>query len=124
MEKQQTDQQQTIVEVAKVVKLMGEDIVGRHDNTEEMFNQLEAMENKQRKNNLRLKNLREKAESANLKNYLTDLVESIIGLDTNNTVKIDSAFQIGPYKKHASKPRDVLVKFADWNSKKVILQPP
>lgn len=94
---------------------MVQDIVGHHENIEEIFNQLEIIESKQRKNNIRLKNLREKAESANLQDHLMDLFESILGSEANDVVKIDSAFRIGIYKKHAIRPRVVLVKFVDWN---------
>lgn len=59
-------------------------------------------------------------EGANLKEYLRDLFESILGSDIIEVVKIDSAFRIGIYRNNM-RPRDVLIKFADWNSKKLVM---
>lgn len=55
--------------MTNVVRLMDQDIVGSHENTQDIFNQVESLENKQNKNNVRLKNLKEQAEGANLQDY-------------------------------------------------------
>lgn len=58
LEQIQSRQQQPINNVTNVVKLMGQDVVGHH-NLQERFDQIESLENRQRKNNIRLKKVKE-----------------------------------------------------------------
>lgn len=78
IEKVQINQQKIIDHLTNVVKLMGQDTQGNHENIQEVFNRLEIIENKQRKNNIRLKNLKEKSDGNNLQEYIIDLLKSII----------------------------------------------
>lgn len=56
-----------------------------------------------------------KVEGENLVEYF---FLGIIGENSKGGVKIDSAFRIG-YRRE-NRPRDVMVKFADWSSKLVM----
>lgn len=51
---------------------MGQDVVGHHDTIQELYVQVESLENRQRQNNIRLRKLKEKAEGANVQAYVTD----------------------------------------------------
>lgn len=117
LEREESNQQQVIGNLSNVVKLIGQDIVGHYKNIQVIFNQLVSYGNKQRKNNVRLK---EKAESTNLPDGWMDLFESIIGSEATETLKIDSAFRIGLYK-NAARPRDIWIKFVYWNPEKLIM---
>lgn len=65
---------------------------------------MESLENRQRRNNIRLKNLKEKAEGADLQEYLTDVFESMMGSDITDKIKIRICFQIGVVRKNATGP--------------------
>lgn len=64
LEQVQTQQQQVmdLFIRGKVKVIVGQDISGHHDNIQEMFNQMESFETRQRKNNMRLKILKEQVE--------------------------------------------------------------
>lgn len=82
---------------------------------------MENLENTQIRNNIRLKNLNEKVKGENLHDCITDLLESMVGADDGDKIKIESAFRTGPFRKGVSKPRDVIVKFENWTDKKIIM---
>lgn len=110
-------QQQTTENLANF-QLMGQVLVGHHDNIQEFYEQMESLDNKQRRNNIRLRNLEEKAKDANLHSYMMDLLESIAGAEEGGKIGVDSAFRVGICKKNQSKPRDIIVQFSNYASKK------
>lgn len=94
---------------------MGQVVVGNHNNKQEIYDPLESLENRQRKHNIRLKNVKKKVEGANLQSYIIDLWESTVGVEGEGKLKIEAAFRVAQYKKNMSRPAsDIVVQFSDW----------
>lgn len=60
--------------------------------------------NQLRKHNIKFKNLQEQAEGPNLKTYIEDLFESILGEGQSDKVKIDPVFRVVKYRKNEARP--------------------
>lgn len=52
---------------------------------------------------------------------MTDVFESMTASELVNKVKMESAFRTETSRKTSVRPRDILIKFADWNSKRLMM---
>lgn len=68
------------------------------------------------------KSLKEHAEGGQPTGLpITDVLESIVGVEGSDKVRIDSAFRVGQYKRNAVRSRDLIVTFSEWTTKKLIM---
>lgn len=54
--------------------------------------------------------------------YLTELFSTCVGSESETEVTLSTAFRIGPRRKTASYPRNIIIKFPYWNMKAKILE--
>ena len=82
---------------------------------------LEDLENRSRRDNIRIKHLEENVEGTDMSNYVQRLFQSLIPENTN-PIRIDRVHRVGrPDTRSNRGPRDVLVKLHDFRTKEDIL---
>lgn len=98
-------------------KLMGNVLM------EIQYSTVENIGNSLRRNNLRLKGLKEGAEGENLQQYLKNLFIACLGSDYNTEVKLKSAYELRTVGRKRSKvmDREVLIAFQVPSAKAAIL---
>lgn len=75
-----------------------------------------------RKNNLRLKGFKEHTEGNDLHAYWQQLFCDLEGLGSPSKILTFSAFRIGCRNVSAKFPRDILIRFSNWESKAQALE--
>lgn len=78
---------------------------------------IENLDNLSRKNNLRLRGLKESAEGHDLKSFTE---QQLVDLDNSNAatgISVESAYRVGPLRKSRKTPHEVVIKFPDWETK-------
>lgn len=89
---------------------------------DDLFDHVEALDNQHRKNNIRIKHLKEHSEG----NILHDLFNrffnyyfyrSLMRLNATLDIRLDFTFSIGHRKKDVNRPREIIVRFIDHTSK-------
>lgn len=88
---------------------------------EELEDTVVNLNNIQKKNNLKLRGLKEGAEGDNLTNYLTDLFTPWLGADSEIAVSIEAAYRIWTLNPASKLPRDALIKFPNGVVKATVL---
>lgn len=68
-----------------------------------------------------LRGLREGIEGEELFQYLEEVFTGCWEADTEIVIWIASAYRLGPFRKTKKIPRDVLVRFPDWHTKRAVL---
>lgn len=75
-----------------------------------------------RKSNIKVRGLKENIEGVDLVGFLVRLFSGWVGSSSESKIRISTAFQVGVSKALQRYPRDVIVKFPEWNIKSVILE--
>lgn len=66
LDQTQQKQKQPLEQATMVIQTLGQDMVDHQENLQDIFTQLERLDNQQCKNNIRLKNLQKQAEGPHL----------------------------------------------------------
>lgn len=114
--------EEKIGEVEGSMKYLQEDVEDFGKDYDELERVVENLDNNQRKNNLKVRGLKEGTEGQDLKGYLTEVFAIWVGSDIETDISITSAFRIGPLRKVANYPRDILVQLPYWETKARILE--
>lgn len=81
------------------------------------------VDNLAKKNSVKVRGLKEQVEGDNLCIFMKDLFTSWVGSESNEKVKLELAYRIGPIRKyHHRNPRDMLVKLSTWQSKLKVVE--
>lgn len=118
-----------MVEVEKVKAIERECNNLRTDNmhlaaqNQRLQRHVEEVDNKNRRNNLCLKGLKEGEEEGDLKKYLETLLTGCLASDTEAIVSLAFAHRVGHYEKGQNKNRDqdVILGFVDGGMKSLVL---
>lgn len=93
-----------------IVRLVQEDVEDFGREYDELESTVESLDNNQRKNNLKIRGLKEGAKGPDLKGYLTGLFSNWIGSEAETDISVTSAFPLGPLKKAPRYATDIIVK--------------
>lgn len=77
---------------------------------------MEVLDNLQRKNNIKIRGLKETTERGDLAGYLVRLFIDWISLDQGNAVNLFTACRIGAVKSVQRYPHDIIVNFSSWEA--------
>lgn len=101
-----------------VFSLIKEEVAHLSEDVDEVQAVVENSGNLGKKNNLRLRGLKEQTEEGDLCTFLQDLFTSWLGADQNVEMNLGTAYRVGPLKKyHYRNPRGLLIKFPNWHMK-------
>lgn len=106
----------------KGLNTLGEDLEQLEDNFEELQQTVENIDNNLRKNNIRIKGVKEGVEGNDLKSLLKEVFSACLGTDWDISLQISSAFQVGGRGRSLLPPRDIIVKFPSWYIKPKVLE--
>lgn len=105
----------------KTFRLLGKDAQKHNEDMYEIQQVLENLDNNIRKNNIRIKVLKEEAEGHDLKAFLEELFTGCLGSDSMVTINLLFAYRICYVGEKRERSSDVLVGFANWTMKAAVL---
>lgn len=103
-----------VTRMEETFKAVQEDMMCFDDDLEDVQTFVENLENSLKKNNMKLRGLKVQIEGDNLAQYLQDLFMSC--------VDPECAYHLGQYNSRAKYPKDIIIKFFDWQSFSGIIQ--
>lgn len=90
---------------------MREDLGDLNEDWDYLEQSVERLDNDQKRNNLKIRELKEGAEGKDLVGFLTKLFTSWAGVECSLDISIEAAYHLRRFRTTAKFPRDVIVKF-------------
>lgn len=94
-----------------------------------LMDKVDDMENRNRRNNLRLVGLPEREEGADAGAFLEDFIPKILEMDSSTTLVIERAHRVGPQRnmelrntRRITPPRTLIIKFLNFKQKEQVLR--
>lgn len=88
---------------------------------QEQIYKIEDQENRERRKNLRIRGLPEPTQAENLIEIMNKIFNPILGKEESNIIKIERVHKIRrPQGLSMEKPRDIIVRFKNWEEKNQI----
>lgn len=118
----QQEVKQLIIEIREIkakVQSLSADVEQLEDDFDDLQQTLENINNNLWRNNIRMKGLKEGAEGNRV--FLEEIFTASLGVDCEFTIQVTSAFRMGVQQSSITRPRDVIVKLPNWQTKSKIL---
>lgn len=88
----------------------------------DMAEKIDYLENKSRQNNIRIYQMKEGAEGADMVGFITRLINEKLGIPANDLLIVAAHRSLAKKPDDAAPPRSIVVRFLQWNTRQKVLQ--